>query len=129
MRGPLSRERCFGAVRITAFSTESDPQRALALVIQRMRMIKTMKACVLVLAVATCASRSNAEIPDEWIALGARIHGAFGAFIPVGIKIGLDAIKRLNANPREVTVLYYDSDSSPCACFADGVAIATYASI
>jgi formylmethanofuran dehydrogenase subunit E len=74
-------------------------------------------------------SRSNAETPDEWIALGARVHGAFGAFIPVGIKIGLDAIKRLIANPREVTVPYYDSDASPCACFADGVAIATYASV
>ena len=26
-------------------------------------------------------------------------------------------------------MLYYDSDSSPCACFADGIAIATYASV
>jgi hypothetical protein len=26
-------------------------------------------------------------------------------------------------------VLYYDSDTSPCACFADGIAIATYASV
>jgi hypothetical protein len=25
-------------------------------------------------------------------------------------------------------VTYYDSDASPCACFADGVAIATHAS-
>ena len=76
-----------------------------------------------------CGSPSNAETPDEWVALGARVHGAFGAFIPVGIKIGLDAVKRLNAKPRELTVLYYDSDSSPCACFADGIAIATYASV
>jgi len=28
-----------------------------------------------------------------------------------------------------LTVLYYDSDQSPCACFADGVAVATYASV
>ena len=76
-----------------------------------------------------CGSPSNAETPDEWVALGARVHGAFGAFIPVGIKIGLDAVKRLNAIPRELTVLYYESDSSPCACFADGIAIATYASV
>src|SRR6516225_3003401 len=70
-----------------------------------------------------------AETLEEWIALGARVHGAFGAFIPLGIKIGLDAVNRLNAKPRELAVLYYDSDSSPCACFADGIAIATYASV
>jgi hypothetical protein len=72
---------------------------------------------------------ARAETPDEWVALGARVHGGFGAFIPLGIKIGLDAVKRLNAKPRELSVLYYDSDAAPCACFADGVAIATYASV
>jgi formylmethanofuran dehydrogenase subunit E len=72
---------------------------------------------------------ASAETPDEWVTLGARVHGAFGAFIPLGIKIGLDAVKRLDAKPRELTVLYYDSDTSPCACFADGIAIATYASV
>src|SRR6516164_4757897 len=71
----------------------------------------------------------KAETPEEWIALGARVHGAFGAFIPLGIKIGLDAVSRLNAKPRELTVTYYDSNASPCACFADGIAIATYASV
>jgi formylmethanofuran dehydrogenase subunit E len=91
--------------------------------------MKMIMAGVLACAVVACGSPSNAETPDEWIALGARVHGAFGAFIPVGIKIGLDAVKRLNAKPRELTVLYYDSDSSPCACFADGIAIATYASV
>jgi hypothetical protein len=72
---------------------------------------------------------TRAETPDEWITLGARVHGAFGAFIPLGIKIGLDAVDRLHAEPRQLSVLYYDSDTSPCACFADGVAIATYASV
>ena len=72
---------------------------------------------------------SKAETPEEWIALGARVHGAFGAFIPLGIKIGLDAVNRLNAKPRELTVLYYDGTASACACFADGIAIATYASV
>src|SRR5262249_11750379 len=71
----------------------------------------------------------RAETPDEWITLGARIHGGFGAFIPIGIRIGLDALQRLNAKPREVTVVYYDSDKAPCACVADGVAIATVASV
>jgi hypothetical protein len=77
-----------------------------------------MKAIIvaLAIAVATWGSPSNAATPEEWIALGARGHGAFGAFIPLGIKIGLDAVKRFDASP---AVLYYDSDSSPCACFAE----------
>jgi len=37
--------------------------------------------------------------------------------------------KDLNAKPREVTVIYYDSDKAPCACVADGIAIATVASV
>ena len=76
-----------------------------------------------------CFGGAGAETPDEWVALGARVHGGFGAFIPLGIKIGLDAMKRLDSQARESAALtYYDSDASPCACFADGVAIAIYAS-
>ena len=71
----------------------------------------------------------QAETPEEWIKLGERVHGGFGAFIPVGIRIGLDALQRLHAEPRQVTVVYFDSDKAPCACIADGVAIATFASI
>ena len=67
--------------------------------------------------------------PQEWIALGTRVHGGFGAFIPLGIRIGLDAVARLHAKPRELAVVYHDSVASPCACFADGVAIATSASV
>jgi formylmethanofuran dehydrogenase subunit E len=89
--------------------------------------MKRILVSPLLLTTPICA---RAETPDEWIALGARIHGAFGAFIPLGIKIRLDAaVNRLNAKPRELTILYYDSDASPCACFADGIAIATYASV
>jgi len=84
----------------------------------------------LVLALALVAPTVvQAETPEEWIALGTRVHGGFGAFIPLGIKIGQDAMQRLNAKPRELAVTYYDSDVSPCACFADGIAIATYASV
>src|ERR1700748_1900514 len=74
-------------------------------------------------------SSARAETPEEWIALGTRVHGGFGAFIPLGIRIGQDAVERLNAKPRELAVTYYDSDASPCACFADGIAIATTASV
>jgi hypothetical protein len=41
----------------------------------------------------------RAETPEEWVKLGARVHGGFGAFIPVGIRIGGDAMKRLRAQP------------------------------
>jgi FmdE, Molybdenum formylmethanofuran dehydrogenase operon len=89
-----------------------------------------MKWIILVVALLTFQPlAASAETPDEWVTLGARVHGGFGSFIPLGIKIGLDAAKRLNAKPRELTILYYDSDKSPCACFADGIAIATYASV
>jgi hypothetical protein len=81
-----------------------------------------------ILLFAVASSSSRAETLEEWISSGTRVQGGFGSFIPLGIKIGLDAVNRLNAKPRELTVLYYDSDASPCACFADGIAIATYAS-
>ena len=84
-------------------------------------MKRIVIAALLLLLPPICA---NAEK-----ALGTRVYGGFGAFIPLGIKIGLDAVSRLNAKPRELSVLYYDSDASPCACFADGIAIATYASV
>jgi FmdE, Molybdenum formylmethanofuran dehydrogenase operon len=96
------------------------------LLLGRLRAMKKITLAALLLLLPLSAS---AETPEEWITLGARVHGAFGAFIPLGIKIGLDAKKRLDAKPRELTVLYYDSDASPCACFADGIAIATQASV
>jgi formylmethanofuran dehydrogenase subunit E len=88
-----------------------------------------MLRCFIIALVLLVAVPAHAETPEEWIALGKRVHGGFGSFIPLGIKIGLDAVQRLNAKPRELTVLYYDSDTSPCACFADGIAIATSASV
>ncbi len=80
-------------------------------------------------AVAFIGAPALAETPEEWVTLGARVHGGFGAFIPVGIKIGLDAAQILKAKPRELTVTYFDNPKSPCACFADGIAISTVASV
>lgn len=71
------------------------------------------------------ANAASAETPAEWAKLGARVHGGYGSFIPLGIKIGLDAATKLKAAPRSLVVTYYDNPKSPCACFADGVAIAT----
>ena len=83
----------------------------------------------LVLMTGAIAGPAYAESPEEWIALGTRVHGGFGAFIPLGIRIGLDAVESLQAKPRELAVVYHDSVKSPCACFADGVAMATYTSV
>jgi hypothetical protein len=88
--------------------------------------MKQFLLAVLLLVVPTTA---KAQTTEEWIALGTKVHGAFGAFIPLGIKIGLDAVEKLKAQPRELAVIYYDSNKSPCACFADGIAIATTASV
>ena len=90
-----------------------------------------LRSPVAVLAVtlaAFVASIASAETPEEWIKLGARIHGAFGAFIPVGIRIGLDAQARLKAEPRGLAVTYYNGEKPPCPCIADGIMIATQAS-
>ena len=89
-----------------------------------------MKVVELVLAVLLTvnASPSRAETESEWIALSTRIHGGFGAFIPVGIRIGLDAKDRLKTDPRGLSVLYYTAEKSPCPCIVDGIMLATHAS-
>src|SRR5258708_30134113 len=90
----------------------------------------TFKFCVALLAAcgALFASAGRAETPDEWIKLGARVHGGFGAFLPAGIRLGLDALERLKAEPRSVNVTFYSGEKSPCPCIADGVMLATQAS-
>jgi formylmethanofuran dehydrogenase subunit E len=88
-----------------------------------MRIVHTL----LVLAVLL-PGHALAETKEEWIALGARVHGAFGPFIPVGIRIGLDAKDKLHADPRGLAVTYYNGFKPPCPCIADGVMIATQAS-
>ncbi|HEY8579544.1 MAG TPA: formylmethanofuran dehydrogenase subunit E family protein [Beijerinckiaceae bacterium] len=75
------------------------------------------------------AGPSAAQSPEEWARLGARVHGGYGAFIPLGVRIGLDAAQRLKAAPRSLLVTYHDNPKAPCACFADGIALATVASV
>jgi formylmethanofuran dehydrogenase subunit E len=92
-------------------------------------MFGTARVTLVVLAIA-CATfaAARAETPEEWVKLGARVHGGFGAFIPVGIRIGLDAMTRLKANPRELAVTYYSGEGVPCPCSIDGVMLAISAS-
>jgi formylmethanofuran dehydrogenase subunit E len=80
------------------------------------------------LLVACGITTLRAETPEEWVKLGARVHGGFGAFIPVGIRIGEDAMKRLHAQPRELSVVYYSGEGVPCPCSVDGVMLAVGAS-
>lgn len=90
--------------------------------------LKSKTSVVALLGCLLASAPAIAETAEEWVRLGARVHGGYGAFIPVGIKIGLDAVDRLKAEPRSLTVLYHDNPKVPCACFADGIAIATRAS-
>lgn len=64
---------------------------------------------------------------DEWIELSQKVHGGFGSYISLGIRIGLDAVNRLDARPRDLDVTYYNSSSAPCLCIIDGIMIATVA--
>jgi hypothetical protein len=48
------------------------------------------------------AGAARAETPEQWVELLTRVHGGFGSFLPAGIRIGEDALRRLNAKPREL---------------------------
>jgi len=85
-------------------------------------------ALVALLIALMAATTARAETPDEWVKLGTRVHGGFGSFLPVGIRIGEDAMQRLGAKPRELSVTFYQGDGTPCPCAADGVGLAAYAS-
>ena len=88
-------------------------------------VVRAILSAVLLIC-ATLAGR--AETPEQWVTLGARIHGGFGSFIPVGIRIGEDALARLNAKPRELSVVFYQGEGVPCPCSIDGVMLAIGAS-
>ncbi|MDZ8052836.1 MAG: formylmethanofuran dehydrogenase subunit E family protein [Aulosira sp. ZfuVER01] len=70
---------------------------------------------------------ASAETPEEWVTLGKRVHGGFGSYIALGIRIGLDAMQRLDAKPRDLDVTYQDGANTACPCVADGIMIATVA--
>jgi hypothetical protein len=65
---------------------------------------------------------------QDWVTWGEVVHGGFGSHIALGIRIGEDALKRLNAKRRDVEVTVTEGAKAPCACIADGLTIATAAS-
>jgi hypothetical protein len=56
------------------------------------------------------------------------VHGGLGSFLPAGIRIGEDALRRLNAKPSELSVVFYPGEGVPCPCPANGVMLAVGAS-
>jgi formylmethanofuran dehydrogenase subunit E len=91
-------------------------------------MRKSHAAVAAIILAMTGVHPVHSETREQWIELGGRIHGAFGSFIPVGIRIGLDAKEKLKADARGLSVIYYNGEKPPCPCIADGVMIATQAS-
>ena len=74
---------------------------------QSAMLLRMSTRAALCSAVILLSLPAGAQTPTEWIELGARVHGAFGAFIPIGIRIGLDAKERIKADPRGLAVTYY----------------------
>ena len=74
-------------------------------------------------------SAAYAQTPEQWVDWGDRVHGGFGSLIAYGIRIGLDAMQRMDAERRELAVSYVDGIDSPCPCVLDGIAIALSASV
>jgi len=82
---------------------------------------------LLVIALASVVP-ARAQAPEQWVEWGDRLHGGFGSLIALGIRVGNDALERLNAERRQVTVTYADGPKTPCPCMADGIALAVSAS-
>jgi hypothetical protein len=79
----------------------------------------------LVLCLMGMPSQIHAETSEEWVKLGARVHGGFDSHIALGIRIGIDARRRLGAGPRQLRIEYQDGPSAPCSCVVDGIMLAT----
>jgi hypothetical protein len=70
-----------------------------------------MKSIPLVVAIVTFftfAGDASAKTPEEWVALGTRVHGGFGSLLALGIRIGEDAMQRLSAGPRDLEIICQD---------------------
>lgn len=60
---------------------------------ERVRMkVRVQIFAALLLPLVAFAAPASAETPEQWIALLTRVHGGFGSFLPVGIRIGEDAL-------------------------------------
>lgn len=65
------------------------------------------------------------EAAEDWVGLGAKLHGGFGSYIALGVHIGLDAREQLGAAPRTLEVTFVNGADAPCPCMADGLQLST----
>jgi hypothetical protein len=89
--------------------------------------MKTLLLAAVALGGFLAPLTGTAATPVEWIRVSEQVYGEFNTFIAIGIRIGLDALQRLDAKPGDVHVTYINGAKTPCACVADGVMIATRA--
>ena len=92
-------------------------------------MLKSLHTIALAFVLVLGAETTHAQTPEQWVEWGDRVHGGFGSLIALGIRVGLDAMQRLGAERRELSVHYTDGPQTPCPCVVDGIAIAVSASL
>ncbi len=92
-------------------------------------MMKRLRQLTVVAVLALTAQAARAQTPEQWVEWGDRVHGGFGSLIALGIRVGLDAMERLGADRRQLSVHYIDGPQTPCPCVLDGIAIAVSASL
>lgn len=90
--------------------------------------MRPLSSFALLSSLVLCMS-AKAQSAEQWTQWGTVVHGGFGSLIAYGIRIGDDALKRLDAERRQVIVEYADNPAAPCACVADGIGIAVTASV
>jgi hypothetical protein len=88
-----------------------------------------MPRYVLALVLALGSVAVPAQTPEQWVDWGDRVHGGFGSLIALGIRIGTDALQRMNVERRQLSVRYADGPQTACPCVIDGIAIAVSASL
>jgi formylmethanofuran dehydrogenase subunit E len=69
------------------------------------------------------------ETDEDWVTLGTKPHGGFGSYVALGVYIGLDAREQLGAKPRQLEVSFANAANAPCPCLADGLQLATGATV
>lgn len=112
------------------------PFRSLALIKSAQSAHLLIAFGVLVcVALISPAAQAHGDINDaasisaqDWVTWGEVVHGGFGSHIALGIRIGQDALKRLDAKRRDVEVIVTEGRLAPCACVADGLTVVTAAS-
>ena len=95
----------------------------------RWRPLRLRGATAALVGTLALAVPVHAQSDAQWTEWGSRVHGGFGSLIAYGVVIGQDALQRLHAQRRELSVHYVDGPQTPCACVLDGVSVAVSASL